>query len=178
MKVKDKYTIAFHGLSNGKHSFEFSVTDSFFESFEESEIKKADIVVLVELQKRNTGLTLNFDMNGKIDLLCDRCLEYFDYPISYKTQLLVDFGEENSNLYDVDTLITLSTRETEIHLETHLFDYINLCIPTQRIHPLDENGNVTCNQEMLDKIEEYLYPEEEESDAIDPRWEQLKNLKK
>ena len=177
MKIRDKYKIAYHGLSEGTHNFTFLVNDVFFDKFEESSVKKADVTINIQLLKRKTGLKLNFHLKGKLNILCDRCVEYFNKEIEYKTHLFVEFAEDNSDLLEADDLIALSTREVEIGLDKHFYDYINLNVPSHKVHPLDEKGNSTCNQEMLSKIDEYSsYSGNEKS--IDPRWEKLKSLRK
>jgi uncharacterized metal-binding protein YceD (DUF177 family) len=59
-----------------------------------------------------------------------------------------------------------------------LYEAIELALPTQLIHPDDENGKPTCNSEMLQKLAE-LTPKEKEQNTTetDPRWEALKKLR-
>ena len=51
---------------------------------------------------------------------------------------------------------------------------IILNLPNRRQHPLDENGESTCNKEMVDLVNKYTEVKEKSSD---PRWDALKDLK-
>jgi uncharacterized metal-binding protein YceD (DUF177 family) len=50
-----------------------------------------------------------------------------------------------------------------------------MTIPIRRVHPLDKNGKIGCNPEMIKKLNELLIDEEKE-DNTDPRWDELKKL--
>lgn len=165
--------IKFNGLKEGRYDYEFNLTDGFFEDFEESEIRKGNVEVKVELIISKDLLTLNFDIKGKVGVQCDRCLDYFLQDIDHKTELFVEFGEKNSDLSDADNRIVLSHNENEIVLNKHLYDYIHLSLPYQKLHPNDNEGNSTCNLEMIKKLEEINSDNIQESD---PRWDKLKGL--
>jgi uncharacterized metal-binding protein YceD (DUF177 family) len=46
-------------------------------------------------------------------------------------------------------------------------------VPIRKVHPDDENGESTCDPEIIKRI---TTEEKEESEGVDPRWEALKNL--
>ena len=66
------FSIPFTSLKNGKHQFDFKISDSFFTEFEYSPIKKADLSVEVEFNKQETMFVLDFVIKGEIELTCDR----------------------------------------------------------------------------------------------------------
>jgi uncharacterized metal-binding protein YceD (DUF177 family) len=169
----DKFRLNFRGLAKGTHDFEFQITDEFFAAFPESEVKNAEIKVKAELIVTNDLLTFNFKLKGKVNIQCDRCLEYFYLPIKYKTTLYVESGDYNSDLSDADDTIMISHKENEIVLDKHFYDYIHLSLPIQKIHPDDENGNSTCDPEMLKKLESSEF---NEMKTINPEWDKLKDL--
>lgn len=175
MSKKNIYLLKFSGLSEGVHLFDYKVDKRLFQKFDSDEIHDADLFVDIKLTKRKEMLTLEFDIKGLVELACDLCLEHFKYEIKYKTELFVEFGEENSDLSDADQNITISFNENELILDQHIYDYVNLCIPYKKVHPKDENGNSTCDPEMIKKIKEYIQEEPEKSE-IDERWNKLKNL--
>lgn len=170
----NSYSIEFRGLREDKHNYDFTITDDFFKKYEESEIKKGKVLINVEMDLRKDMIILNISLQGDVEIQCDRCLDYFYHPISYKTKLFVEFGYENSDISDVDNKITISEKEDKIVLDKHFYDYIHLALPYQRFHPEDENGNSKCNIEMLNKLEELSSREIKKE--IDPRWDKLKNL--
>lgn len=169
----EKYRLKFRGLSKGKHDFVFQITDDFFSNYPESEVKKGEVEVKVEMIMSNDVITLNFKMKGSLYIQCDRCLEFFYLPMKYKSVLYVESGDYNSDLSDVDNTIMISHKENEIVLDKHFYDYIHLSLPVRRIHPDDANGNSTCDPEMLEKLEIF---EPKDNNAINPEWDKLKDL--
>jgi uncharacterized metal-binding protein YceD (DUF177 family) len=76
-----------------------------------------------------------------------------------------------------DNIWQLHEKAYELDLTHFLYETIELALPTQLIHPDDENGNPTCNPEMLQKLAELAPKEEQQTTETDPRWDALKNLK-
>ena len=71
LKSLRDFLIPFTGLKLGKHQFEFIINDTFFDEFEYSLVKKANLVCQVEMEKQETMLILNFQISGTIDASCD-----------------------------------------------------------------------------------------------------------
>lgn len=173
MDLKSTYNVPFKGLKEGKHLFDFEIDDKFFALFEESEIKHGQMKAQLELTKQSTLLILRFSAKGKVRLVCDRCLDDYDQEISNESSLYVKFGQEAENLDD--DMIVLPFEEHQINVAQYLYELVILGLPIKRVHPDDENGNSTCDPEMLAKLEEYLIPETDE-EPVDERWSELKKL--
>ncbi|PLX20230.1 MAG: DNA-binding protein [Marinilabiliales bacterium] len=173
MNQLSKYRIVYQGLSTGKHEFEFDVDNMFFENLEYSDIEKGSLKVKLDLDKKSTFLELDFQINGVVELTCDRCLDEYIQPVNYQGKLFVKFSEKDTEL--ADDVICLSPAENELDISHYIYESINLSIPLKRVHPEDENGESTCNPEMLEKLGNYKTDEPAEED-IDPRWEDLRNL--
>ncbi len=167
-----QYTIPFKGLKEGKHDFNFVVDNSFFEQFESSEVKKGLVNIQVELIKHSLFLELQFDINGKITVDCDRCLEPFVTRITHQAMLYIRFGE--ITLEQSDDLLILANSENEVQLDQLIYEYIHLALPIQRIHP-EIDGMSGCNPEMMEKLNAYDADVSEKA-SEDPRWEKLKGL--
>ena len=105
-----QYTIPFKGLKEGKHDFNFVVDNSFFEQFESSEVKRGVVNVQVELIKHSQFLELQFDINGKITVNCDRCLEPFVSGITHQTMLYIRFGEKTTAVGPSGTTMATNAR--------------------------------------------------------------------
>ena len=88
-----EYVINYGSLPFGEHEFEFHVSDSFFQKFENSLVQKGDIDVLVVLDKKEAMMLLDFTMEGHIIVECDRCLEDLELPIDSYDELIVKFGD-------------------------------------------------------------------------------------
>ncbi|MGN0002028.1 MAG: YceD family protein [Sphingobacterium composti] len=175
MKYLKQYKIPFSGLAAGKHDFDFEINDKFFDCYEHSLVKKGNLIANVSLQKQETMLIVNFDINGTIKLTCDVCLTEFDAPVSFQEKLIVKFvNEEWDN--ETDEVIILNKTDHELDIANLLYEYINVQVPYYA-KCTEQGVNISCDPEMLAKIS----TEEEESDIevenIDPRWAALKNIK-
>ena len=171
MKYLKQYCIPVKELKQEVYSFDFYVNEKFFELFENSEIKKGNADVNITLKKNSQNIILEFDIIGSVNVMCDRCLDYFDLPIKINEKLFFVFSNEHkSSSHD---FIILNLNENEINIAQYIYEFITLSLPIKKIHPNDEFGNSTCNKEMLNKLNMLTYKEETE---IDPRWNKLKNL--
>lgn len=175
MQARKEYVIQFVGLSLGVHEYKFEVNDSFFADFEYSEIKKGNISVDLHLIKQSQMMVLEFEIGGTIKTECDLCTEEFDLPITGSHKLIVKVGGSDAGDED-DDIITIAANEHELDLSQYIYEYITLSLPIKRVHPLDKDGNSTCNKEVIKKLEKFLI-EEEEKKNTDPRWNGLKNIK-
>lgn len=174
-KINREYIIPFVGLKLGVHEFDFEITDKFFEGFEYSIVKSGNVKVHLSLDKKETMLIGQFQLEGSINAECDRCGDPVSIDIDGDYQLIFKFGNEPS---DDETLVVLYPEDFEIDLNDHLLELINVSLPSRILH----NKKKECNQEMMDLIDEYSYPGESDSedgddDDVDPRWSALKGLK-
>ncbi len=177
MSKLNEYSIHFTGLKEGKHEFIFHIKKDFFSEFPNEDINDADINVKVNFEKNARYLALDFSLKGNVQTTCDRCLDNLKIDIDYSPSLHVNFGDENSDLTDIDDVMTLSRSEEKLELAKHLFDYIMINMPIQRVHSDYSEQYEGCNPEMIKQIEKYELGESSDNEGeIDPRWEKLKNL--
>lgn len=169
MDYLKSFVIQFSGLSLDKHQFDYQIDDRFFENIEYSEIKKGDVQVKLILDKHESMLVLDFDIQGEVEVLCDRCADYFMQPIQGHERLIVKFSEVPKE--ETEDLITLHPSENKINISKYIYEYICLLLPYRLVHPEDENGNSQCDPEMVRRLSE-LSPHP----VTDPRWDSLKNL--
>ena len=94
---KKQYIVKFAGLPVGTHEFEFDIDGKFFEQFSDSEIQKADLKVELTLLKQNHLMQMQFDINGTVNLSCDRCLIDYDFPIESHEELVIKQGDPNES---------------------------------------------------------------------------------
>jgi uncharacterized protein len=163
------FEIAFKGLADGHHSFEYNIDGHFFELIEDSLIDDGKLVAKVELNRQPTMLTLDFNIKGIVKTLCDRCLDPLELSVSHKARMLVKFGEE----YDepTDEIIVLPHEQHQINVAHLIYEFIGLSLPMQKVHK--NNG---CDPAMIEKLKEINIATEEEANDTDPRWEELKKL--
>ena len=174
MNYLSEYTLPFSGLSEGKHQFEFKVDDRFFAEFEGSEVEKGKLEVNVELEKRSTYLRLTFSIKGVVELICDRCLENFDFPVESARELLVKFSEKP--VEDEAELIYLHPTDFQVEAAQYIYEFVILSLPIRRVHPDGKNGVSMCDPVMLKKLEELRHHEKTTDEPVDPRWNDLKKF--
>ena len=173
MDILKKYEVAFHGLKEGRHTFEFLVNKEFFENYTESIVSNGSLKVTVSLEKSSMLLVLDFTIKGEVELPCDRCLDLFMLPLYFKGKLFVKFGETNEELSD-DVLV-LNTNEHSLNIAQYIYENIHLSLPYKRIHPDLPGGESGCNPEMLNKLNELII-HDTLAEPNDSRWDQLKGL--
>lgn len=173
MKTMKNYDIPFRGLKEGLHEFDYIVDDKFFEYFE-GEIRKGKLNVKVLLQKNSMNMELHFLINGLVEVTCDRCIDEFMLPVECSYNLYAKFDEEEYE--EDDDIIVLPHEASSLNIARYIYEFIHLSLPLQRFHPEDENGQSTCDQEMINKIKEHQQRQSNGND--DPRWDKLKNILK
>lgn len=186
---KSEYKIGFTGLTDGKHEFTFEIGKKFFEQLDYSEIKDAALKVRLVLEKKPTMMIADFEIAGKVNVMCDRCTDYFDMSVNGSSNLIYKFGDEE---LDDENVVVVFPNETEIDITHPVYEFTCLLLPVRRVHPEGK-----CNQEMLKSMDKYLMVEEQpakkarrsgkqenesnvskkEEEEIDPRWAALKQLK-
>lgn len=174
MSRNSDYIIHFKGLGLGQHEFNFDIQDGFFALFEDSDISKGSVKLNFILDKKSSFMEFYFNLSGSVNIPCDRCLENYDQIINYQGKMIVKFGEKKDELSD--EMIVLDANEHQIDIKDYIYELILLNLPIRKVHPDDEEGNSTCNPEMLEKLENYKY--KEESGKIDSRWSKLNDLTK
>lgn len=170
MRPFQAYEVPFLGLKEGFHHFEFEVNDTFFSHFEFSQIEAAEIKVGMTLEKQSTMMILEFDLNGSVKSLCDRCGAPMDLEIEHQDRVIVKFGDETE--MTEDEILVLGPAEHILHLEQYLYEFAHLGLPSKVAHEDEED----CDQDALDKLSEWEIGEDDDEEN-DPRWDALKGLK-
>lgn len=165
------YNIAFKGLKEGNHVFDFHIGRSFFEHFENSLIEEADAQATITLEKRSSFMTLELRITGTVRLTCDRCLEEYDQPVEKTARLYIKFGETEQD--EEDEVIWLHPDDYQFNVAQIIYEYLIFSIPLKQVHLSPQGGPGGCNPEMLKKLEEYSPLHEEKGDD---RWNKLKDL--
>ncbi len=196
----NQFIIPFVGLKQGKHEFTFDITDAFFETFEYSIIQKGDVHINFMLDKKDTMMVGEFQLEGRVKTACDRCNDSIEISIEGEFKLVYKFANEDE---EDESIIVIFPEEFEINIKNTLLEFMNVLLPSRSVHDEGE-----CNKEMLDYLNEYIVnPLDEDEDdfddedfddideedeeieediddeepndgPIDPRWETLRKLKK
>jgi uncharacterized protein len=174
LKLGNQYIIPYRGLKDGDHKFEFGFEKLFFEKHEVLEVSDGQIKAEILLSKTPQLLSLKIIIEGFLKAPCDRCLEYFNFPVNYNCNLIIKFSENIAE--STDEVWIIHPNDNEIDLEQFFFECIGLSIPLQKIHPKDKSGKPGCNSDMLEIIKNHSPAFEKDTEKIDPRWNKLKDL--
>jgi uncharacterized protein len=166
----EQFVIPFGGLKPGHHQFDFDIDGAFFEKFESSEIHDGKIRISVDLEKEERMMVLNFTISGNVTMPCDRCNVPFDLPVSGHEMLILKLGDHFEE--ESETVVLIPEAERKINISNYIYEYTHLLLPARRVHPDDENGNSSCDPEVLKKLESFSA-----GPVPDGRWDALKQLK-
>ncbi len=169
-----EFDIPFVGLKSGVHHFRFDIDHSFFENFTDALVTNCKVEVKLDFDKKESFFLLDFQLDGTVNVLCDRCGELFDLAIINEQRILVKFGDEITETEGEDDVIFISRSETLLNVAQLIYEFITLSIPLHKVHP-DIKGKSACNKEVIKKLDE-LSPEHREAE-VNPTWNQLKQIK-
>jgi uncharacterized metal-binding protein YceD (DUF177 family) len=170
-----RFDIDIYTLSNKIYTYQYQLGDSFFQLFDNSLVERGNLNVGVELDKQPTLITVNFRINGTVQLECDRSLELFDYPLSIDKTVIYQYGEEEEEI--TEDIYTSTTGTQQINIAQLLYELIGVSIPMKRLHPslADEDdpwseGEIVFSSQQKEK-------NIDATEEVDPRWQALKNIK-
>jgi uncharacterized metal-binding protein YceD (DUF177 family) len=166
MKSFKEFSLPISGLEDGLHEYRFKVEKPFFEIFENSPIKEADIDVEVELDKRKDMLIFHIDISGFVWDNCDRCLTSIKLPVEGQYELFGKYGnaEEEADVF------YLSPETTEINISKFIFEYSCLSVPISKTIDCDNMTEPPCDEEMINTLDREV---NDEGNSI---WDQLKDF--
>ena len=179
MSHRREYEIAFVGLKPGEHHFTYDITEKFFEPFQEQDFTNCQTTVKLRLEKNNGFMMLKFDLDGKVEVVCDRCGNNLPMQLWDEFNIIVKMAEEPEVMNDREEdpdVYYISKSESHINVADWIYEFINLSIPMQKMCKEDEIGGPQCNSEVLDKLKRMDEEAKVDSNAIWKGLDQFKNL--
>lgn len=176
MKHLREFDIAFVGLTPGVHTFQYQITDSFFENYGQQDFSNCNATVKLQFDKKSNFFLLKFEVGGTATVVCDRCGQPFELQLwddFNQVVKLVENPEEMNGDEDPDVTYIPRT-ESHLNVADFVYEFINLSFPMQRIHPDDADGKSGCDPkvlEMLDKMKE------QGEDKTNPIWKGLEKFR-
>ena len=145
MKLKIK-TLPF-----GTHAVECHLDESFFNTDEQIEVRRADVdVTLTVTRKSESTFRLEISCRGTVTTACDRCLEDLDLPVDVDYRLNVEqMGTEldDSN----DELLIVPSDWRELDAAPIVRDTVLLAIPMTHCHENEDDCNAAYDEFKADK---------------------------
>ena len=179
MSHRREYEIAFVGLKPGEHHFTYDITEKFFEPFQEQDFTNCQTTVKLRLEKNNGFMMLKFDLDGKVEVVCDRCGNNLPMQLWDEFNIIVKMTEDPEVMNDREEdpdVYYISKSESHLNVADWIYEFINLSIPMQKMCKEDEIGGPQCNSEVLDKLKKMDEEAKVDSNAIWKGLDQFKNL--
>jgi len=161
------YNVNILGLSKNAHQFEFQLSEEFFKKYGQEVVANGNLVAQVSLDKREAFIEADFTIKGTVNLICDRSLDEFDYPVSIHKKVVFKYGEVPQEVSDEIVIITPD--QDKLDLGQFIYEFIALQIPMRKLHP-------RFNENEIKEGLIYTSTVKKEEETIDPRWEVLKKL--
>ena len=178
MSHRREFEIAFVGLKPGIHVFDYNIDKRFFANYGEQDFTNCTAKIKLQLEKHSGFMMLKFDVDGKVDVNCDRCGNTLPLQLWDEFKLVVKMVEEpdlmNAQEEDPDVYY-ISRTESHISVADWIYEFINLSIPMQKMCAEDEMGGPQCNKEVLETLRKM---EEEAGKDNNPVWKALDKFKK
>lgn len=150
MITKLDYKINYQALNLGHSYYDYDIDDTFIHYYNPNfdEMRDVFIHIKIDLLKTETCAELFINLKGSYNVLCDRCLSFMKIDIDKNDYLIFKEGIGE----DDETIIYISQGTEFIDLRPHIYDFIALSMPMRHVH----NDESDCDQEMLNKLKEYL----------------------
>ena len=166
------YKIDLKGLKEESTDLSFTLNDDFFKALDGSQLEHGALHVSVSIRKMAGFFELLFHTEGHVTVSCDRCLDDMEQPIEANNRLVARLGDTYSE--DDDT-VTIDENEGILDMSWFIYEFVMLARPIKHVHAPGK-----CNSAMTQKLEELsgaARSGKEETEAVDPRWSVLSDLK-
>ncbi len=165
MNATKEFNLLLFSLKDKVHEFSFTVDEKFFKCFENSPVEDGNFEVKVILNKSESLLQLEFQINGVAKLACDRTLESFDFSIQKVSKILFKFGQEYEEISD--DVIILKQGTAELNISTWIYELIAVEIPYKKLHPsqIEDDEDLDWEDESNLQLVYSDVDEEQENEA-------------
>ena len=179
MASKRTFEIAFVGLKQGVHEFNYVVDDKFFVEKGNPDFTNCQANIKLVLDKKSSFMLLKFEIGGKADITCDRCgnplaMDIWD-EFNMLLKLVENPDEMNAQEEDPDVQYIART-ESHIDVGNWIYEFVLLSFPLQKMCSDEEMGGPQCNKEVLEKLKA-MEVKEEQTNA-NQLWKGLEQFKK
>jgi uncharacterized metal-binding protein YceD (DUF177 family) len=190
MSKFEQYNIVLKDIVDETRLYEFDLDNAYFKKIDSPEVQIGNIKAKVSVQKKMNTYDLKFELNGIVNIPCDRCLDNMEQPIQYKEKLQVKFGDKFS---EEDEIVIVPESDGGINIAWFLYEFIVLNIPIKHVHATGE-----CNKTMVSNLKKHITRQKNDDDdddddstaldfeseddfsisdnQTDPRWDSLQNI--
>jgi uncharacterized metal-binding protein YceD (DUF177 family) len=176
MSNRREFEIAFVGLKPGVHEYNYRINDKFFIEYQEQDFKNVEANVRLLLEKNSSFMILRFQVGGKAEVICDRCVNelplqlFEDFTVTIKMTddpELMNDQEEDPDVYYI------SRGESHIDVKDWIYEFVNLSIPMQKTCDYENMDGPYCNPAAKEVLNNMKPGEEKQN----PMWKGLEKFK-
>lgn len=171
MSILEHFSVPYIGIKDGLHQYQFKADSRFFAMFTNSPIIDGDFDVVVNIDKRSGLSEVDFEINGHVSALCDRCLADIRLPISSKNHILVKVSNKVS---EDDEVIFIREDHSHLDLSQIIYEFIVLAMPLMNIYACENEEPRKCDMDVLKKLSEDVI--EDIEPTKNKIWENLKDI--
>ncbi len=167
--MNDDFIIPLNGLPATGSTFRWHAGKEFLGSFDNTEIKDADIQASCSVRKSGNWFGVDMLLEGTVTVECDRCLDDLTIPVDRTVKLSIKFTsdatQEQKDLIEEEgdrEVVCFPSEESSVDLRQIAYDYICLSLPMVRVHPEGE-----CNPDVIRYLSGHVQEEEVDQKASD-----------
>ena len=173
------YDIAFVGLKQGIHEYQYQVNDKFFEAYQQQDFRNCRANIKLTLDKQNGFMLLKFEVGGALETTCDRCGST-TLPMNLwdEFNVVVKLAEEPDKMNEMEEdpdVYYIGRGESHLYIADWIYEFVNLSIPMQRMCSEEKIGSQYCDNDVLDMLSR---GEDQPNSSENPIWKGLEKLKK
>lgn len=167
-----KLTFDIQKIPDGQSQKLVHLPEDYYTLDDEMRLIEAD--VFISFYKTDHFVKVSFEVEGNVELTCDRSLEIYTDTIKGVFDIIFepDVVEETETVKSA--VRQIPSEELVLDIEEEVRDTIMLNIPVKKIHPKYYNEDGKPEEFGTARFGD-IEPDEEQK--IDPRWEKLKKLK-
>ena len=139
--------------------YQYQLDNEFFLDLDAPEVQKGQVNVTLKVRKTSGVYQLDFQTEGEVVVICDRCLDEMEQPIETTDRLKVKLGAEYS---EEDDMVIIPEEEGYINVAWFIYEFIALSIPMKHVHAPGK-----CNKDMVTKLSKHLRVSGDEEDDSD-----------
>ena len=151
----------------GTQDFEYVLDNEFFKNIEGEDVQKGKVNVKLTVKRSAAAFELDFDLEGVIQIPCDRCLDDMDHEVKTHETLYVKFGSEYSE--ESDNVVIIPESEGDLNVAWFLYEFV--AHTARSLNDSDDEGIGSYDDEEI--ADEVPGAGEE---ITDPRWDELKKI--
>ena len=172
MSKLEQFNVDLKALSQGDNILSFVLDDAFFEAIEAPTVRRGRLQTTLTIHRTEDYFDLDFHTEGLVTVVCDRCLDDLEQPISADDHLVAKFGTAYS---EDDELVIVAENEGMLDVSWFIYQFVELSIPLRHVHAPGK-----CNPAMMKALEEHSAARsgvESVESSVDSRCAVLEKLK-